>query len=81
MTWSDGGRGDFKACKLHSVLGKDKFGRVQDDAMAPTGIQPVHRLEEAVGNGVGPHQGVVNTFGLLREVHDEFIEASAVGVP
>ena len=57
------------------------LGRVQDDAMAPTGIQPVHRLEEAVGNGVGPHQGVVNTFGLLRDVHDEFIEASAVGIP
>ena len=43
-------------------------------------IQPLHRLEKAVLNGVGPQEDIVDAFGLVRNLGYQFVVPSGVAV-
>ena len=61
----DVGGGDFKAAKFNSVSPKYKFVRVEDDAIVATNVEPINRLEEALGEIVSPKKCAINALVLL----------------
>ena len=70
----------LEAGKLHRAFAKLKFLWVEDDAIVAADVQPFDSLEERFLKVVGPHEGVIYAFGLLREVCNYFVKATTVSV-
>ena len=76
----DVGGADFKARKFNSVSPKYKFVGIEDDAIVATDVKPLNCLEEALCEIVGPEKGVVNAFGLVRDMRENLIKSSGVAI-
>ena len=53
---------------------------VEDDAMVATDVKPLNCLEEALCEIVGLEKGVVNAFGLVRDMRENIIKSSGVAI-
>ena len=62
-----------------SVVQRQIWG-VEGDAVASADIEPFRSLEEGLFDWVRPHEGIVNTLGLPRDICDDFIKAAAVAI-
>ena len=68
ITWADTGRGDLKTGKFDRVLAKHKLVWVEGDAVMSTDVKPINRLVEAISQGAGPEEGVMDDFCLVWHV-------------
>ena len=68
------------AREFNSFSLKYKFVGVEDDAIVATDVKPLNCLEEALGEFIGPGKPVVNAFGLVKDMRDNLIKSSGVGI-
>ena len=72
--------GNNKSCKLYCVGAKHKLLWVLYDSMVTTDVQPTTCLEEAFLEGVGPQARVVNDFGLIWKITNDFVKSPSISI-
>ena len=65
----------LEAGELDRVCSEDELVGINGDSMVSTEVEPGDCLKEALGEVVGPEQGIVDAFGLVWYVGDKFVES------
>lgn len=68
-----------KANFMETALNLNYFG-VEDNSIVATEVQPSTGLEKTFLQAVCPHACVVDAFGFVGEVRDNFIESPGIDV-
>ena len=76
FAWPHTAWGDLKSCEFDSVGSEDELVWVKYDTIVSAEVEPVNRLEETLVKVVCPEKGVVDAFGLVRNVGHDLIKPS-----